>query len=699
MKKIIMLIMMVLCSSLVMSAIDYSYDTDHFGNTKFFQGTSGSAGLWIGNRTYCQGFRATETGTITEVSLYTINTDCELNYCLSGSLSYPNDECYGSGGTVYDAPLPIPMTVSVNTIAGEYYYMCVQANEVYGGSNCYVPHYSGWTFPEPMNSYFGVTTNINDLDGVDTIQSLHLEAYYDYQSGGAYVGWATNNRVLREIQYCYGADNCYMFSPSIAGTFTNCNPPSNGFVGQVFNYAHDTEVINNVSLILTQGSANNPTDKFQIELYEWNTTTNTTGISLYNSSQINFSIFSGYNNWTFITHDFNQSIQLVEDKSYIIGARCVVGCSGALNERIFFFRYVNPNGVGDDWFGHGFQDNEGFFYIEGLGNVKEAEDGFFLFGMGGDVWTEPTAPTGNCSSITCTTWESPYALREEFNGYINFCDWVTSENLCHAGYLSREQTDDYYTIFKLVDLVEDSVTRYVTVAFDIKPDDIATNGKVSISLTDSDGQKFIQLLISENGTMYNNEEGNAILKYSNMSTTLSKTVNLHIDFTDDNYDLWYDGSKVASNLAFVDSFLNIENLYGVRVSSIVAGFELDNLEVYASDQNNNLAIVDIDPDVVVVDENLKMCGLFHVSRPSCSVDSDCETGHCSPDGHCNSFDMTYCDENGYTRGNKCYLAGITSCILESTTDIILDNFLLFLVLIIIIVLLAYVFFAFSGGNN
>jgi len=303
-------------------------------------------------------------------------------------------------------------------------------------------------------------------------------------------------------------------------------------------------------------------------------------------------------------------------------------------------------------------------------------------------------PIITCTT-NCTAWSSPYRLRESFEGYINTCDWATTENICFDGTLSRIQSNPYYSAFKNTDLIESSDSRYVTIAFDIKPTNIASNGWVGVSIYDEDYQRFIQFLFGENGTMYNNEDGDANEKYSNTSISLSKTVNLHIDFTDDDFDLWYDGNKVSSSLGFTDSFLNIDNVYGVRLSSDNAVFEIDNLEVYGSDQNNNPLLPD-EELVSPVNENKSWCNLFSHTVIECTQDSDCSSDSCLPNGKCNRFDMTYCDENGHKRGNYCMVAGMTSCVLENTSDLILDHFLLFLVLLILIVLGAYVIFTLRG---
>lgn len=308
--------------------------------------------------------------------------------------------------------------------------------------------------------------------------------------------------------------------------------------------------------------------------------------------------------------------------------------------------------------------------------------------------TQQPEQTSNCTT-TCTTWENPYILKEDFNGYINTCDWAVTENICFSGQLTRDTTDGYYTIYKNTDYVSNTDVRYVTVSFDLQPTDIETNGKVSVTIFDSDSYGYLRFFVGELGKFYNYADGNMDLVFGNTSTSESNTVQLHIDFSDDDYDVWYDGTKVSSSNSFYDDFVNIEDINAIRITSQNAEYELSNLEIFTSDQNNEPLIVDIGNPISIIDEDKKFCGLFYKETPECTYDSDCETGSCLPSGTCSSFDMTYCDENGHPRGNYCVIAGLTSCTLESSANLILDNFLLFLVFLILLVVAVYIIYAFK----
>lgn len=296
----------------------------------------------------------------------------------------------------------------------------------------------------------------------------------------------------------------------------------------------------------------------------------------------------------------------------------------------------------------------------------------------------------NCTT-SCSTWTKPFYLYEEFNGSINECGWATLENVCFDDELERELSDDYYSAFKETDSLSETNSRYATVSFDLKPISVNTNGYIALSVYDEDYTRFIQFFLSDDNKFYNNEGGASELVYSNVTNNTYKTVELHIDFTNNDFDLWYDDVKVATSLGLSVNFFDATNIGGIRISSSGISYNIDNVAVFSTDQNNE--ILPTDTEITTpINEAESMCGLFIKTDVDCSVDSDCVTDDCKPNGKCNHFDMTYCDENGYSRGNKCFVNAVTYCTLNSTQEIILDNFLLFLVFIIIIIGIVYIIF-------
>lgn len=300
-------------------------------------------------------------------------------------------------------------------------------------------------------------------------------------------------------------------------------------------------------------------------------------------------------------------------------------------------------------------------------------------------------------TTNCTTYEYPYYLKEYFNGYIDMCDWNVAYSRCYNGTLEYQQSDPPYWATKIFEPAYDTDTRYVTIDFDVKPSNLADTGWISVGLYDENYQRYVQFSIDENGSLYNNEDGDVNLLYRSNNTG-QFNIMLHIDFTDDQYDLYYNGGLINASLEFSNIFLNAESLGAISIASKDAGYELDNLEIYATDQNNNIILPSVPISHAIPNESISMCGIFYRDARdiTCSADSDCPTDSCLPNGHCNTFDMNYCDENGKTRGNYCFISAVMRCALDSLANIILDNFLLFLVFLIVVILIAYLIYMARG---
>lgn len=303
----------------------------------------------------------------------------------------------------------------------------------------------------------------------------------------------------------------------------------------------------------------------------------------------------------------------------------------------------------------------------------------------------------SASDTNCTTWELPYYLKEDFNGELGYCGWATTEDVFYNGTLVRTQAQEYYSINKEMDIVEDSETRFVTIDFDLKPNDIPFDGGLAITLRDEAEQRIVAMLFDSDG-IYVEDDGIFLYAY-NISAGSSQLLNfnIHLDFVNDDYDVWYNGSIINQSVGFPSSLLNAENINRISITSSQAGYTLDNLAIYATDQNNEIIVVDKD---IVAEPNasLSMCGHFFndADQISCTVDSDCPTDSCLANGKCNRFDMTYCDDIGRTRGNMCYISAVADCSLSSLSDIILDNFLLFLVFIVVLILIGYLVYMGRG---
>ena len=691
-KKIIIPIMFLILLSFVV-ADNPPYNNYHWGDTNFAgKGTLRSLGA--NENTYCQPFIAQTTGTITKFYMHGTNPSGRIYWCLSSFVQNPVSGCFGGdpSGNMVNSWFPTTgQNVNYDVVKGQTYYSCVQVDQFAGTGNLLVGDYDYYTIDD-SSGYIGITTP-SSSDQIETYQPNPQLFFSQSDGNGSYTGFSAINYTVRAFQYCMdnSTTDCHIFSSNFADSLTG--EQLNDMVGEVFQFNPDSSSLVNVTLMTGFHLTGCPTCRYRVEVFEWDEVTNTTGVSLYNSSNIASSgaTLSSYG-FEKQTHTLESVVNLVNDDYYLVGARCMVGCTSSLSERLHL---LNSNHLSTtDFFIQGFDDENSYRYSDvwsGL-HTDVNYDTWFLLGLDNPVWIEeeeqdPSNLT-NCST-NCTTWDGSSYLKEDFNGDISTCDWAVNDYYCWDNQIITDKTYDYYSIFKNTDLKYDIDSRYFTVSFDIRLADIEQDGYVSVSLYDHDFVKYVNVLFGDNNILYNNENGDLVSRYTNMSTTSSKTVQLHIDLTDDDFDLYYDNSLVASSLQFVDVFYNMVNIYGIRISSQDAGYILDDLEVYATNQNNIRTFVDGDLPSFDVDEDESFCGYFTQNKPTCTQDSDCETGLCLPTGRCASFDFTYCDEKGKKRGNMCMVSAMTSCVLNSTGELILSNFFLFLIFVVLMMGLVY----------
>jgi hypothetical protein len=294
----------------------------------------------------------------------------------------------------------------------------------------------------------------------------------------------------------------------------------------------------------------------------------------------------------------------------------------------------------------------------------------------------------NDTSNRCTEWASPYILKEDFNGCLNDCGWNTvPSSLCAYGSL-QSTLGDSIAIAKQNDYVDSTISRYVTLSFDITSQGFNLVNGVSFQLYDADAKNFIYLLLN-NGILFNRVDGNYEV-LSAVYSGLLTNVQIHIDLSEDTFDVYIDGYLISSGNHFTNSVTDINTIGSFYLQSSNYAYLLDNVKMYMTDQTNNELIINPnEKPPVVVDSTKGVCGHVFKITPACEQDSECETGYCTPTGKCSSFDMTYCDENGMTRGNQCILSAYGGCFMSSIGSIILGNFLYVLIFILLLVGVTY----------
>lgn len=288
----------------------------------------------------------------------------------------------------------------------------------------------------------------------------------------------------------------------------------------------------------------------------------------------------------------------------------------------------------------------------------------------------------------CDEYEPPYYLVESFNGYLDPCDWVTSINIYNSGFLSLTQGTSSYYAQKTMDTITETNSRYVTVKFDMTVINITTPNSITFRLYDETDSNVFTLWWQDTGdNLFYSEYGvGYIASPFNLSTKY--IVKAILDLKADSYDLYLNDTLVADNKGWTERYLNVESIKTVKFTSASSAFNLDNVNVFTSDATGN-PLTPGSTIIKVIDNQTSVCGLVFKEDQPCVNDEDCETGDCLPNNICNHFDMTYCDENGHIRGNKCMFAGYSGCFFSSATEVMFDNF--FYVLIAIILLIAVVY--------
>lgn len=301
-------------------------------------------------------------------------------------------------------------------------------------------------------------------------------------------------------------------------------------------------------------------------------------------------------------------------------------------------------------------------------------------------------------SGSCDTWNLPYYLVESFIGYLSDCDWVTTHRIWANGNLSVTEDINFYSAHKRTDLAEEKNTRYVTMTFDLNIVNIAVIGStITFRLYDEDDFNFVTIFFRDSGDyLWYNDGGSGEIA-GMITLNQSFPYKFVIDFIDDEWDIYYNGTSLVNNSDFTNSFANVESLQTFKVTSSDATFNLDNLAIFGSDATGTPLLPDDELTKIVINDSI-WCGLFYKTNPVCTSDEDCVTGDCLPGGTCNRFNMAYCDEEGYTRGNKCMFAGVSSCFLTSTEKLVIDNFFFVVLILLLIMGLVYLKIMFSRGS-
>jgi hypothetical protein len=306
----------------------------------------------------------------------------------------------------------------------------------------------------------------------------------------------------------------------------------------------------------------------------------------------------------------------------------------------------------------------------------------------------------------CSVYSPPIYLFEEFNyGKMSECGWnIIPSDLIVQGKLAIDNNIAYFNAHKAT---KDTTTnnyvqlesRYVGVSFDITPYSSSTESNIlSMFIYGDLGQtKVATISFTKTGLVYSYPDGNPESIY-NLPTDISSSMMLVFDLVEDDYDLYVDGSLQEQSIQLDSTSYDYTNIFYILLSSQKSKYDLDNLKIYTSDATGNPLMSQPSPPTPVIDNTTTFFGLFFNTNPPCFSDADCLSGKCGLTNKCSSFNWQACDDNGYARTNWCIFKLIIKKGMTWIGDLIMDNFLLFIIFLILLMIIVYFVIMFRRGG-
>ncbi len=311
------------------------------------------------------------------------------------------------------------------------------------------------------------------------------------------------------------------------------------------------------------------------------------------------------------------------------------------------------------------------------------------------------------TTTICSSWERPYYLVEDFNGYMTDCGWSLNINdIYNNGNLYVSEDTTIFEAYKYVDLLNSQNSRYFNTELTFYAYSFVDEiGYTLVELFDDDNIPVFAYYISKKNQSHAEigyyTDGDFI-ELNSFEFLSTQRINAIYDFTTDSFDLYLTGqssakSLIGDDLKGVNPDYNLNNANKIKIFSYRGTYAIDSLKIFTSDKNG-LLVAGVEDEITIVTDPYPewagdyMCGYFvSESQPKvhCSEDIDCETGICGINNECALFDYTYCDKNGKVRGNGCIASAVTECTLTKSKNVIFDNFLLFLVFLIILIVIVY----------
>jgi len=258
-------------------------------------------------------------------------------------------------------------------------------------------------------------------------------------------------------------------------------------------------------------------------------------------------------------------------------------------------------------------------------------------------------------------------------------------------YSFTNSTPSYQQTKEFSDVFTDDDARYLTITFDASVDVVNIGGDTTIRLYDDEQFNFLTTYwLGDPIKWYYSDDGSARIAQNPIPTNQTFAYKIIIDSKEDNYDMFFNGTEVVSDATFTDEFYNLKSAQYFKIQTRLSTIELDNLEIYSSTDDGTPLVPD-DELIPTIDTETLMCGHIYKEQPSCSEDSDCDSNKCLVNNKCARFDANYCTEKGHEYGNWCFASAVGGCALSTMGNVILDNFLLFIIFLILLMIIVYFF--------
>jgi hypothetical protein len=326
-----------------------------------------------------------------------------------------------------------------------------------------------------------------------------------------------------------------------------------------------------------------------------------------------------------------------------------------------------------------------------------------------NTWFHSILLTIPSKQAVCTEFSSPYYLKEDFNsGKLSNCGWTVNKDINVYGEFDIKNEFDEVNIYKsftkdnkIVNIISQGTTPIFTLAFSEYIDTLSNDGSNTNAIFIQD-EKFnvISFLIFDkgigiNGRMFIQSDDQSTLVSDAIQNNIYHNYKIVVNLMTDTQSIYIDNILYLQDAPLKDSQFDFTSAALITMGNFNSQYKIDNIAVYTSDMFGNPSSA-IQTTIKKDDNSTYLFGIFYKSRSDCLIDSDCPTGLCGKSyiggsAKCSIINYKMCDDAGYNRTAWCFVKLVIAKSLEYFRDLILNNFILFLIFLILIMIIIFVF--------